>query len=243
MWATASAMGPGVLPVGTTVVSEHTTTLDLALDVRLLGRQFERRIDRKHHQVSTLMAQEGGFDVRWSANRHQAFEPGHSHDRVLPVVGRSYSVRGGEVQGELSTVERDIVRQVALPDQLTGIRGMLGPSLVVGEERPAGELFAGILAEAPGEPRLIDGTLVLRELTEHTALYRLDVVLESIGTDAKGTHIVTRLEGGGDLQVQVQTGWTERLDLVGTVTVRATRPDLETSGRGTFRTTTSLDYR
>ncbi|MCA9572879.1 MAG: hypothetical protein KC656_33810, partial [Myxococcales bacterium] len=231
---------------GAVVRSDHTTTLDLTLTVRLLGTTTERPIVRRHHQTSTTTVEGGGLRIAWSTNRHQALEPGHAHDLELPVVGPTWRLEGERVtrvDGEPVDPEAAaIVRQMRLPAQLTGIRAMLGDDPSIGDVLPAGSMFAGVLDDAPGEPELIAGTLRLVEIDGGKARFAVDLDLRSQGTDAKGTAIRTDARAAGELLVAVDTGLTERFALEGTVEVLATRTDLRTTGSGRFTTVTVLEH-
>ncbi len=243
--AWAIHLGDATLPEGTRVRSEHVTTLDLTLDVTLLGTHREREVIRRHEQTSELRVTDDGLQLTWSENRHRALEPGHQHDRVLPVVGHTYRMHDGEVSrtdgGVPTDEERAIVGQVQLPEQLKGIRSMLGtPS--TGDVLPAGPMFAGVLDEAPGTPELVDGTLTLEGVREGDAHFAVELRLRSEDTDEKHTRIVTEAVATGRLVVDVATGRTERFALQGTVAVTADRPGLETRGQGTFTSITTLDF-
>ncbi len=238
--ALAVPLGPGDLPVGTTLRSDHTTALDLDLDVRLLGRPQPRSLIRRHHQVSELTAASNGLHVRWTTHQHRALEPGHAHDRILPVVGPTYRLDGDRVSRldgiAPSEEEVAIVRQVQLPGQLRAIREALGEDPEPGDVLPAPSLFAGILDDAPGEPELVGGTLRFERVEEGRAHFAVDLHLRSTGRDDKGTTIVTDAQGQGELVVDVASGRTTRLALAGTVAVEAHRADLDTTGAGTFTT-------
>jgi hypothetical protein len=233
------------LPPATVLMSEHRTSIDVELDVTLLGTHHVRKLQRRHHQQSELTTNASGFTVTWSANRHQALEPGHQHDRVLPVVGHAYAVHRTDVtrlDGPATEAELAIVRQVAVPDQLAAIRAMLPDQLVLGETVTAGPLFAGILDEAPGDPRVVSGDLTLTSVENGTATWAMVLHLQSRGTDDKGTQIQTDARGTGWLGVQVATGRTTRLELAGDLHVAASRADLSTTGSGRFSTRTTLGY-
>lgn len=248
--AHAVSFGPAVLADGTRVVQDHRTSLDLPLDVTLLGTRSERHLERTHVQTCSLVVDGDATLLRWSENRHRATEPGHAHDRVLPVVGPTYRVMPSGPSREdglpMSDEEASIVGAMRLPEQLARVRAMLGDGVDVGHTVPAGPLFAGILDDAPGEPSLVSGSLrlerVIHEGSAEVGVFAVDLALRSDDLDAKGTRITTEARATGWLHVEVASGLARLLDLEGTVTVEAVRTGLHTTGSGTFHTRTALSY-
>jgi hypothetical protein len=238
-----ASVGSQPVPVGTSIDSAHTTSLELDLDIRLAGRDFQRRIDREHTQRTTVVPRANGFDVHWSDNRHQVKEPGYAHDRILPVVGHRYRVMGGVVSrldGVLTDEMRDIVQQIHVVEQIDTLRAMLPSAL--GETAPAGSMFAGMLADAPGEARVVGGTLTWTGEADGLATFDVALHLAAAGTDERGAWVETEVHGRGTLVVEVETGWTRTLDVQGDVRVTAHRSDLRTTGTGRFRSVTVLEY-
>ncbi len=249
VWAAlAVPVGDGSVPAGTTIHSVYETRLDLELDIHSAAGHQQRQIVRRHRQISDIDRLADGFAITWQVNRHVALEPGHEHDRVLPVVGHRYLVTDAIRRADGSTPtaeEREVVGQIDMFNQLSTLQEMLGDDPSVGASFAAGPMFAGLLADAPGVARLVDGTLTLAEIAvvdgRETAVVHLALSLRAEGEDARGAFVVTEVEVGGSAAVDVATGWTTRLELAGAVSVEATRASLHTTGAGAVSSSTVLE--
>jgi hypothetical protein len=206
MSALAVEFGSGVVPVGATVTLEHNTRFELGLDVALFGTRSQQRVERVHDEVAVLRRLPDGFEVTWSVNRHRAVEPGHEHDRVLPVLDGPYRSVGGVVDGATEEAAA-IVGQLSVFEDLAALRALLGSELEPGDRVPAGPLFAGMITEVPGDPD-VQGSLVFRGLDGTGAVGRFDVELEltATGVGPRAATVHTVVEGAGVLEVQVPVG-------------------------------------
>lgn len=246
--ALAEPFGDAHADPGTRLQLVHETSLDLVLAVELAGRRFEEPIRRRHREVLTVERLARGFEVAWEEDRHVALEPGHAHDRALAVEGRSYRVDGTPVRRDGAPLGPEEAAVVGATDPLglmVTLRAMLGPEPTIGVAWPAGPMFAGLMADAPGVARVEAGTLTLTTLAEEDGrsigIFALDLHLVAEGEDPRGAQVLTRAHLTGVAVLDRETGWTRRFDVEGPVSVTATRPDLHTTGTGTFRSTTRVE--
>lgn len=242
--STAWAIGPATLPEGKPFRVRHETTLHLPLQVRLAGTlPYVRPVERQHLEEFSIVHEAGSLLATWHVDRQRILEPGFEADRALPVVGRTYRVRGERITREDGSqpddAELDTVRQLAFAEQQQAIRAMLGDRPAVGDVLPAGPVFAGILDPAPGDPELIAGQIHYAHAEEGRAHFTVTLHLRSVG-DERGASVQTDLHLHGELVVRERSGLTERLSLQGELVVEARRPGLQTTGRGTYTSTTTV---
>lgn len=258
MWMLAAVtLGSRPVPAGIHVESSHATGFEVEIRAARLGQRVG--IGKQHEQITELDVRTADgdgpllFDLSWRRNHQTDHGPDGSRSFDLPVVGRRYVVDrlAGSVTPQhdgAGPEELSIAHSASdLFALLAELRAMLGPEgLSVGDQRPAGAMFAGLLRDAPGQPT-VRGTLTVTGVVDGLMSLALLVTLESEGELRPGVWTEVRADLQGIVQIEVQTGWTRRLVASGPVRITGHTTRLgrriKLEGEGTFISNTTLEFR
>ena len=256
------ALGEPVIDDIVVVSSAHTTEVELRIRARSAGRDHEVPLRKRHEQVSTVEVVRAGPDgprtvrMAWSRNHVQDAGPDGARSFDLPVADRAYEVELGaeptvvSVTGAgPSSAELTIVRAASDLFRLQrDLRSMLPTRIEAGQAVPTGPMFAGIIRDAPGEVTST-GTLTLLEVRPldgvRCAVFDLRLHLQSEGELEPGVGGRFTADLVGVVAMEVETGWTRRLQVSGPVRLAGEGQRLghrfTMEGEGRFSSDTVLD--
>lgn len=259
--AGAVTLGDSPVPSGMVVHSEHRTRIDLDLQARAGQTQRAVPLFKEHVQHSTVQVlassdRPSRLRVAWQHNHQRERGPDGGKDFDLPVAGQAYTTQHSSAgwavaDGDGTEEQRRIASEASdLFDLLRGIRQMLPADSQPGDQVPAGDLFAGLVRDAPGEVT-VSGTLTLMAVRAvdgaECALWDLRLTLQSSGRLMERLEADVSAELAGVLAVDVATGWTRRLDVAGEVSLHGTAQRMgqrvTVQGSGPFLSSTRLEFR
>lgn len=261
-----ATIGSEPIPVGlrVDVSSTMTMSMDMKLDMELEtgSETHDVHNSQTRTEVSSAKAtavapggQVTGFEITWTENAHG--EKGPATDDTsfhMPVVGPTFVVTGESVvradgqpltEGQsayLARLDDPFIRVTRLTEDVRGTK------VKIGQVIPSDLIFPGDeLPQDPGADATVSGTMTLREIrpgpTGDEGVFDLALVAVMTQT-GDGDRMEMRLELGGELAVDVDTGWMNRVTASGPLSMTASNSvGMKMTGTGRFSTEQAHTYR